>query len=413
MLIANTCKLKQSKLISLVLLLVNPIISFLFSVLNYCKGRDTSLVLAISLSIILCYFPIMYDTSSNFFAYYYNESKEISNFYLIFVTYMRDVFGVQYYQVVMFYTFLTLYFWFKTINYLYRNSRVSKSTLCMMIIAFSSLNYRDLMDLSRNSLSFSMAFYSVVYIYQKKIIFKKLLVPLLAVLSIGIHIASVVIWFSLLVSKIINISHKKYRIIIMLSLFLGVFMPFIFQHLSGFFSAFQGGFLGRISYYLYSSKFGVQEFTLGVALKKLFNVILLLITGFTTSLALKQNGKDGVLKFIMICVCIALTFASYVTFFERLVLMITIFYPYVILKYEFSINLKKLQLFLIVTRTAILTLLIYFPIFLGPYKDVLPDYDSKINIMLKPFYNNTLYLIDIDNGYSDFYLLRKDKWIFD
>lgn len=86
------------------------------------------------------------------------------------------------------------------------------------------------------------------------------------------------------------------------------------------------------------------------------------------------------------------------------------FYTYLFFKDNDYKSAKKILLMLVVIRTLALDVTVYGPIFFGDYSDVLPDYDSKVDLELKPFYYPTPLLLDVDNGYSDKYLLINDKW---
>ncbi|MER1759786.1 hypothetical protein, partial [Proteus mirabilis] len=62
----------------LFLFLINPFLSFIYSLFIFIKkGNKISIFFSLSLSLILIYFPIMYDTSNHF--YYILNNKENLN----------------------------------------------------------------------------------------------------------------------------------------------------------------------------------------------------------------------------------------------------------------------------------------------------------------------------------------------
>ncbi|MCC3733296.1 EpsG family protein [Rouxiella badensis] len=403
-------KLRRYNLFSGVAFCINPFVSLMFSAYYYFKGRDTSFFFALSLALIFVYFPIMYDTSSNFFAQYYVKENDVSNLYVVLPRVLRESYSINYYSVVYLYTAIIFYCWLKTLYYNFSQSESSRRLLYLIFIAIFSLNYRDVMDLNRNCLAIALTFYCILYLNVKYRKLKLLNSIVFLALSSSLHITALMVWGAYLVVTMMKLSRRKYIVILISCSIVGFILPTVLQAFSGVISSLDGPLGGRLSFYLFNSKFGVQVFTVSTALKKFLNYIILIGIAYLGVKYKKKNNSDKTVNVLLLLCSLAFLFSAYVTFFERLVLCITFFYTYLFFKDNDYKSAKKILLMLVVIRTLALDVTVYGPIFFGDYSDVLPDYDSKVDLELKPFYYPTPLLLDVDNGYSDKYLLINDKW---
>ncbi|MDI9694251.1 hypothetical protein QM268_18205, partial [Acinetobacter baumannii] len=64
--------MKRYNIINFCFTSINPILGFFSSLYSILKLKDASLFFSISLALICIYFPIMYDTSVNFYSAYYS-----------------------------------------------------------------------------------------------------------------------------------------------------------------------------------------------------------------------------------------------------------------------------------------------------------------------------------------------------
>lgn len=403
-------RLRRYNIFSGVAFFINPVISLLFSAYYYFRGRDTSFFFAVSLALIFIYFPIMYDTSSNFFAQYYLKENDVSNLYVYLPRIARESYGIDYYSIVFIYTTIIFYCWFKTLYYNFAQSDSARKLFYLILIAIFSLNYRDVMDLNRNCLAVALTFYCILYLNVKYKKTRILNTIIFISLSGSLHITALLIWAAYLLVTLMKLSRRTYIVILVGCSLLGFLLPTLLHAFSGVISSLDGPLGGRLSFYLFSSKFGVQVFTVSTALKKVLNYIILIGIAYLGVKYKKKYKDDKTVNVLLFLCSLAFLFSAYVTFFERIVLCITFLYTYLYFKDGDFRTAKKILLILVIVRTVSLDVMVYGPIFFGDYSDVLPDYDSKIDLELKPFYYPTLLLLDIDNGYSDKYLLIKDKW---
>lgn len=403
-------RLNFRNFISFILFCINPFICYVYSTLSYIKGRGKNSVffLSLSLAIIFIYLPIMYDTSANFYKVHYLMDGEIPNLYNWFAVKIRSYITIDFYYFIFLYVFVILYSWFKCVGYQYDTSEKYK-TIYLLIVALFSLNYRDIMDINRNCYAYSVFLIYYYYLKDRFPNFKIFFLLLTLSISISIHISAILLWLIFLITNIRKFKGRALDIAFYMSVVLAFVMPIILNLSQGILGSIGGAFTSRLMYYLYDSGFAVQDFTISTLMKKILNFILIFFIGILCILDRKRNN-DSRINLILILCTLSLLFSSYVTLFERISLAVTLLYFFAIFKINGFPYLKKIILLLIVSRTVILNLLVYFPIFIGDYSNVLPNYNNKLELEAKPFYLNTFYLLDIDNGYSDKYLIRNDIW---
>ncbi|WP_241570101.1 hypothetical protein, partial [Rosenbergiella collisarenosi] len=277
------------------------------------------------------------------------------------------------------------------------------------IIVMFSLNYRDIMDINRNCYAYSIFLFYNYYLAVKYSKFKGLILPVFIFISCAVHISAVLLWLILALVNFKKINIKTLSFLLYASLIIGFFFPSIINTFRSAIAMIGGPLGSRVIYYLYDSGFAVQVFTTATLLKKILNISLIFSIGI---LCIKVNklAQDKIINLILILCSIALVFSAYVTLFERVSLAITLLYCYAIFKSSGHSRIKFVIMSLIIARTIILNLFVYIPIFIGDYTQVLSSNDFKTETELKPFYYNTIYMVDFENGYSDKALARYNVW---
>ena len=403
-------KVSKISLLSIVLLAINPVISLICTLLSMTKGKMNVFVFSFSLALIFTYFPIMFDTASNFYVYAYSESKEIFDVYTILPQYLKSD-HFNYIEFILISVFITIYSWSKICSYNY-SSAAGKKLVVFLLILFFTFHYRDLMDLNRNITAYAVVF---LYIFYFKDRYKKgfLALPAFIVLSFYIHLSVIILWFLFLISRVVRLNTRLCYFLIFMSAVLGISMPYIMPALQGIFSLIPGPIGSRIYFYIYGSEFGVQVFSLGQALQKIFNFLIIFSAGIY-ALKLKkttENKRDiQDLNFILMLISITMIVLMYMTLFERLNLATNFLYAFLLIKCYRDIVLTRLIISLIVIRSLVINFVIYIPLILFHSAGVFNESTDIIGFALKPLYTNTLYLLDYSNGYSDIYMLKHLLW---
>ncbi len=403
-------EMKKYNVINFAIAMINPVFGFFSTLKDIMQGRDASLIFAFCVSLICVYFPLMYDTSSNFYvaylaAEYSNGFNDWLRPYVTIPSILMNKYHIDFYFFIFFNVIFVVYTWTKIIVKTYEHSEKNYfNAFVFMILLLLTFNYRDLMDLNRNIFSYSFIFYYIFLIKNKSLV-KAIFFCSLAV---WIHNSSLIVVALYLISlKALN--YRLNFIILILSLILGVFIPSLIGAFEKAISSIP--FIGQsVSYYIYGSDFGVQEFTTGTLLKKLLNCSFVFLTSLLAIFLLKKNPEDRILQFIILLGAVELFFLSFVTFFERLNLAFNFIYIYILFR-KIPNNFKILISGMVFFRSAAVYILLYFPIFFGSYTDVLIDTYQKNQMIMKPFSQATPWLLDIkNNGYSDEFIRKNSIW---
>ncbi|HIH4995871.1 TPA: EpsG family protein [Morganella morganii] len=398
------------------LLLINPLISLLYSLFVFIKREsDISLFFSLSLALILIYFPLMYDTSNHFYYAFYNKSINLDNFeeniffnsYITLPIILGKIFNIDYYYFFYLYTAISLYFWSKIVYHAKTtNVTVYNVTFIPLLILLLSFNYRDLMDLNRSFLSYSIVFYFILCKKNKNIYS----FSLFFYFSLTVHFTVGAIWMIYFISRSKLLTKKFYYLLFFTCIIFGFIMPYLMSLFQSVISLIPGELGAKLYYYSYGSNFAIREQSVGPILKKSLSCVIIILFCFHLIHLLKTNN-NLLLRFTLLLSCITLLFFQYVTFFERLNLALTFLYSFILISYFRQGSTYKLILVsLLLLRTIILYALIYFPIFLGNHNIVIPNSYFLIETELKPFYYPTPLLINIENGYSDENISRQSVW---
>lgn len=402
--------------ILLILFLINPVVSLIGSTfVMYLKKVNTSLVVALSLALVLVYFPIMYDTSSNFFVYYYNY--KIDNLYLSLPKLINDFLNIEldFMFYIYIYTVFIIYVWSDMIyNGLVKNESL-KSLLYGFLLFWFVFTYRDVMDLHRTMLSFSIFFYYFNF-YFKTHKNNYLFLIISIFLSVNFHSSVIFLWSIYLVSNLISLNLKTAKFLFLSSVILGFVLP---SFLSAYFSNISFGIplFDKFMFYIFSEYWGVrEELSIGGFIKKsleycIIIVLFFLLFSYKSHNAINIEKNKFIFNFAVIISSMTVLFFSYVTIFERFSLAVFFLSVYLILNEYINDILKFVAISLIVVKSSILFVFVYSVIFFGDYSQVLPDSNSKIEMLSKPFLLPTIMLIDIEeNGYSNRYIYNNSIW---
>ncbi|EOX5954295.1 EpsG family protein [Providencia rettgeri] len=345
----------------------------------------------------------MYDTSANFFLSLYSEHY---NLYNLIPTKLRGWFSIDYYYSVLLYTSIIFYCWFKPISHLSKNVTNRTSLNILIIISFLSIIYRDIMDLNRFYLSISISIYYLYYIRSQHKSFLTLLFFLF--LSVLTHSFSIVIFVSYFISSIFN-NKSLYSYYILTCLIIGVFFGNLTQSVVLSILHYSGLDISLV--YFGEGSWGHNEYSNNTLLRKILECTIVLVLSLT-SLRYKQreSKKDINVNLILILSGICLLFFSFKTLFERAFISLCLYSIYL-----FTLNIKNnilkyLILLLFAFRFIMINFVRYGDVFLSGHTDVLPDFNSKIEVQLKPLYYPTPFLLDIDNGYSDEFIIKNSIW---
>ncbi|MBV6768625.1 EpsG family protein [Acinetobacter baumannii] len=396
--------MKRYNVLNSVLFFINPFLGFFSSLYDLVRSKDSSLFFSLSLALICIYFPIMYDTSANFFSIDDARFVGISEPYLYIPFYLREKFGIDFYYFLFLNVVFVIYTWSKIALKFFSKTPSKYSAIYILVFVLLTFNYRDLMDINRSIFAYSLFFYYVFLIKNKNL----LNFFFFSFFAVMFHNSSLIVIALYLLSNV-KFGYRLNLMCLLSSLMIGVV-------LSNYIASFESLiskiplFGSSISFYLYSEKFGVQVFTVGTLLKKILNCCLVVLSCLYAIFEIKKRGNDQILQLIIFVGCIELIFLGFVTFFERVNLAFNFVFLYLFVK-EINFFQKISLAFLVAFRSLCLYIFIYFPIFFGDYSAVMVNNSYKNEMMLKPLYYPTFFLLDIhNNGYSDNFISANSIW---
>ncbi|MFW1839162.1 EpsG family protein [Acinetobacter gyllenbergii] len=401
--------MKRYNVVNFCFAFINPFLGLISSLYSILRLKDASLYFAFSLALICVYFPIMYDTSVNFYSAHYSlYSGGVDDWlqpYISFPSYLMYNYNIDFYYFIFFNIVFVIYTWTKIVLKIFNNSLINYKSIFVLIFLIFSFNYRDLMDINRNIFSYSIFFY-YYFLVDRKSVVKLTIFSFFAIL---IHSSALILVILYLLSSI-RVSKTLNTFLLLTSLVCGYFLPEIVNKITALVE-FIPVYGDKISYYLYGDTFGVQDFTFGTALKKLLNCFIIFLVSVCSIRLLDKNKENNRnLQFILLIGFFSLFFFNFVTFFERINLAYNFIFLSVFL-YNIRLRYAIAIAFLIFFRSFCMYVLVYFPIFFGDYSAVLVNNHYKNQLMLKPFYYPTLFLLDIhNNGYSDEFISKNSIW---
>ncbi len=401
-------KFNTYNILNILSFFINPVLSLIFSIFLLINEKKISIILlSLSISLILIYQPLMYDTSSNFYLYFYQRGDSLYN---LTAQFFHNLYGLNYYHIIFLYTFIIMYTWFKPIFFHINHSGNNKIYFLLILLSIFSLSYRNIMDLNRTMLSISISFYYVFYINYK---YKYNLLKFISfsIISLLIHPISIIIYISLLLSKKIK-NINIYFLYILFCIFIGLFFSSIIKNISLITSSYDSYIFNSISYYLNSDKWGEINYTFNFLLRKIIELTICLLTLYISFKEKKKNNNKNnfLYNLIILLSGICLLFMDFKTFFERTFLILNLFYISLYF-YKKNLNITDIILsILILIYFFSINFIVYGKVFNTEYNEIIPNVESRFSIQIKPFYYPTIYLLNIDNGYSDEYIRTHSTW---
>lgn len=408
----NNCKINLS--LSL-LFLVNPLLSLFPAMYLFFFGINTAIIIALSLSLILIYLPLLWDTSANFYTVYYQYDGFDISMYTYLPYYIKKIMNIdmEFMYFIYVYTVLFYYFWMNILITNFNSSVVEKKykyTILIFLTLFT-FDYGSIMGLNRNILSYSIFFY-YLFVIKRRNSNPYIFLFISILLSVNLHVTSLLLWLIFFISKLVNINYKKAKLVFFTSALVGIILP----NLIAYFPFLESSTLfgGKLAFYLFDERWGkTEELSLGVVLLRILNFIILLILSRIVICNLKKEkgNKNIFLNFAIFMISISMLSVNYTTFFERCILAVGFINCYLLLGFKGN-KFEKYSIILgYCIKSMVLFLFIYSKVFFGNYSDVLPDTENKILMESKVLYYPTLMLFDIkDHGYSDEYIYKNSIW---
>ena len=407
---------KTEGILQFILFLINPFLGLLSSLYYMFKKSSSfnALSAALSLSLIFIYLPIMYDSSSRFYLYYYQQKSLFLDvdLYNKIIIFLHQLFNVQYMSVIYLYTVFIVYMGFFIFKYYKGYADSNKTIILMCIYLISSILYRNIMDLERFYLGVSIILFTLFLIENKIKKINFILITIISLLAVSIHSGVFLVIVLFLIARV-NFNLKILKILPILAF---IFASNSFYYLSlllelPIFSFVDSQTMHLIQSYIDpNSIWGSKDVRFSLIILRYIEVFLLILIYYKGVELLKNQNTLGI-KITLLLAIVVIIFLPYVTLYERYsttfyIFSIFIVYPHILEKRN---NLFiYLVLFLFILRSLFVNYHIYGIIFTKEYNDILPNEDKKIEMILKPFYYPTPILLWIEeNGYSDAYIKRE------
>ena len=403
------------KLYQIIFFLINPILGFISSLYYLLKTDKKLNILSISLSIslIFIYFPIMYDTSSNF---YVSESLKVDsfferNFYNNFIVYIQTNLYLEYMTVIFLLTTFILFIWFYVFDYYKKSTSDNKTMILLTIFVFSSIIYRNILDLNRFYFAISIIFILFFIVNIKKTNINIILELFILLLAIYIHSAVALIVIFYYLSKV-KINRYLYLIYFFTMLFFTVFNELLLSSVIPYIVLIDESLADKMDIYTSStSAWGNGGMRILLLLLRVVELPLILLLLSLAFYLLKKNKDSSESRFLLLFGPSIFPFIPYITFYERFSITFFLFCSFIV--YKLILSYKKnlilyTILFLFLLRNLLINFGLYGMIFTSDYSNVLPDQDKKIQMISKLFYYPTPLLAWIENnGYSNFYIKKE------
>lgn len=377
---------------------INPVLGIFVFLLTLGR-KEVYPAFCFSLALIYVYFPIPWDSRSTFYRIYVYPEEGL-NLYASLSMYLNELFGLQYITVVFIYTFLMFYLWTKVFfSSCYRNKTILIS-ISIFLLYVSFFEYRQVMDLQRISLAFTIFLFAIV------VVRSKLLKVFLVILSIAVHYLLAAFLFVYMV-KNVNLINRSVYVLLLISFILGITGEVILSNYLELLSAY---IPERVYIYLsiVESKFSSPTSKYIVySVRLAFMFIALLI--FKPYLR-EHKSKDGMLSFyyLMSCLCFAFIFNE--VFFERFHIFLTMLAAVIAVKIHITqreIIILTLAILLSFSMNAISNYSIFFS---ERYEGVIHDSPRKMEMAYKPIYLPTFFLLNFEeNGYSNEFIFKVTK----
>lgn len=371
--------------------LINPVVGFLHAIyLILFKSQINIFFIALNISIIYIYMPLLWDNISNFYYVKSFYNPETANPYQKLILILGDSFNFQYIYLIFGFTFLISYIALSIVskaNSTNKKNVTYKSVLLLMAILLC-LDYRNLMDLQKFTLASYLCTYAILNLESS---ITKFVVLIVSALLHPFIIAFVIVYWLLKRIK----RNKTYIILfIIISLFGFLIVPLITEYIIQGISPIVYMYLTEYdSSSRYSSKY--SELIIYFCRLSLVFFVLYLLSNL-------KNMSHRTYKLTYTSLLVLIILSNNPLFFERTFIFFALSAAVYIISSPLS---KKQTLAAIVVVGLNLSLNIFWMtgvVFSDKYQTVYNDNSTRYQIAAKPFYYPTLLLFDIQTyGYND------------
>lgn len=388
--------LKVNVFWGLVASLTNPILGvFLNLYLALSRARLNHIGMALSVSLIYSYFPIMWDARNNFVLIFYYSDYDL-NTYTRFLYVLTHNIGISYIQAYSILSFITLFIFSRIIlGKLIERKDIPYAQYLMCFATFiMCIEYRSIFDLQKTTLAISIILLS----FESK---KLLLKYVCALLSIAIHPFMILALIAVITSRLLNSLKKRDFFILMViaSLFSLALKP---ENLSSI-AQFLPPVLEKVIRYLNSDDTRFSSEVVSNLVWLLRYVAFCTVCTFCIIAAPKQRS-DGNRKKVFVLFMVSLTgvlTSANEVFAERVFILIVILFGYTCVR----VNLPY-RIFLASFMILFLNVFIHgaHTMRVAHSRDfaVVGSEDLRLSMSAKPLYFPTILLIFHDKfGYSD------------
>jgi len=407
-------KIIKTKILQLLVLMINPFMSFILSLLfMFNRQKISILYLSIAISIIIVYLPLAPDVAANFFHYLnstdYNELLTNKGLYLAVPKLLYQYSDLQYITTLFLYLVFILYVWFLVFEFYAFKVKKREYYYYILIFALFSLIELRLTGLNKNILSISLIF---LFLFLHEVQYKhNILVYLLVPVSILMHPIALSFIFIYLAAIILK-SQKLYFAILIVSI-IGMFsMLSILEYFLSKLSLYGSiVWIDTLDYYIHSSAHGFVPMVGSDLQIRVIELPFLLMVYYMGINLLKVNNSI-LIRFILLVISVSISFFFMHSFYERYSISSYIFSAFIIYKYASIERMKLKQILLIIVTIFVIFRFFYLNVYYygyiyddQGYSKVLPNHDKKIEMILKSIYSPLFYLVNIrEFGYSDDYI---------
>jgi len=298
---------------------------------------------------------------------------------------------------------MSLFFWFKTYQSITKQRFADTLNIYIFFIFVFLLTYKELMDLNRSFFAYIISMYAISSFQFHG---RKLLRNSFFILAFLVHPSSIIIPGSYLLAKYVRLSKFYFFLLALVSIFIGinidVFLPLILRFVPS------NSFLQT---YLTSDVWGVSD-NQGLGKLLLYFVQAGLI--FSCVLFALKNNNNRLSKTFLFVVIFFFVFIKFRVFGERFFLASTICIPLILVGIK-SVNYNLLLIvFFAFLKFFSYNFYIFGYIFTDDFNYVLESPAKRNEMMLKPVYLPTIYLLNINHfGYSNDFIEKESTWQID
>lgn len=386
-------KVKKLYLLQLSATSISPVLGLLLSFPSVFAKSLNPLALSLSLALIFCYFPLMYDVSHSFFSYidytngYLNEQLHALN---VLAYILNEIAGLDYYYMVLLVSVTSFYLWFKMFLVTVGTESSQKYYVFVFFLFFLSLTYKESIDLNRTYIAYMIAVYAMFKYIDKPGFIKPGLVILFGI-SIYLHASSIVIPLAYILSKYIRISKKNAIVVFFVSILLSVTLRFFLQHIVIYIP--QSSLLN----YMVSETWGISK-NISVGRALLWSIQAFVVV----ALYYASNPKSRQFSIFVMLSALFLMFIQFRVFGERFFIIVVLMMPLILSNVHRITKGMCVLLLAMLVKFLSYNFYIFGYIFTEDFNQVIKYERVRNDIILKPLILPTTHLLAIDEyGYSD------------